>query len=98
MTKRSEQRYDEREFIERPITFRTSAHRSVRSEDVAKKGICIDISSSGLGLVADCQLQKGEVMEVHVPVGVKDVTVKVFAEVRWSAFAGDITRSGLRFL
>ncbi len=98
MIHENEKRYDEREFVERPITFNMSAHRAAPFEVISKKGICIDISSSGLGLVSNCHLHKGEVMEVHVPIGVKEVTVRVFAEVRWSAFAGDSARSGLRFL
>ncbi len=98
MLQRVEKRDVEREAFERPVTFQVSAHRAASSDELTRKGVCIDISSSGLGLATNCHLHTGEVMEVHLPIGVKDVTVRVFAEVRWSASAGGNGRTGLRFL
>jgi hypothetical protein len=93
-----ERRHHERRVFGETISYRTSGHKAGLPEDRMKKGLCVDISSGGIGLMTDREFQKGEVMELLLPIGVEDTIVPVFAELRWSTLAEGGTRVGLRFL
>jgi hypothetical protein len=58
----------------------------------------VDISTSGVGLEADDELQKGEVVKLVVPLGMGGTNLPVFAEVRWVKALGSNYRMGLQFL
>jgi hypothetical protein len=58
----------------------------------------IDISSKGIGILAPCIVDKGDVIKVFLPFSIVKSEMPVFAEVMWSKIEGESCRAGLRFL
>jgi len=58
----------------------------------------LDISPEGVGLSCDNPLSKGMILRLLSPIPEESAGFSPFAEVVWSAPAGDRFRAGLRFL
>ena len=92
-----EKRLSQRSNFRQPLVYEVSATK----QTVGRPGRMargIDISSGGVGLEADDELQKGEVVKLSVPLGMGGANIPVFAEVCWVAALGGNYRMGLRFL
>jgi hypothetical protein len=94
---KAEKRLSQRVEFKQVLEFELSAaKRLASSPERSARGI--DISPGGLGLEADDELQKGEVVKLSVPLGLGSVNIPVFAEVRWVAPFGERFRMGFQFL
>jgi len=63
-----------------------------------QKGLCLDISESGLGLRVKFALKKGEVLKLFLPIKKVHTYLPVFAEVMWANRSNGHFRMGLRIL
>ncbi len=61
------------------------------------KSIGVDISNSGIGLIAECAPERGDLMKVSLAVTVGTI-LPVFAEVMWTKLFAEHSRIGLRFI
>lgn len=94
---KAEKRQSQRVEFKQEVVFELSAvKRSYTLLEQSFQGV--DISTGGLGLEADDELQKGEVVKLYVPLGMGSVNIPVFAEVRWVVTSGDRYRIGFQFL
>ena len=96
MIKETAKRDDERKPFNSPVHFRLSAANSKQKTDVPYVGRGVDISKYGLGLISEVQFEKGDILQVLLP-AIGDITLPVFAEVRWSVPFNSF-RVGLQFL
>jgi hypothetical protein len=94
----TEKRSEVRRLFRKQISFQVSATKAGPSRNVGRTGLCVDISSGGIGLVTDCRFQRGEILKLFLPIGSEEVIAPVFAEVIWSGPSGSNTISGLKFL
>lgn len=62
------------------------------------RGLCIDISEGGIGMMTNVGVSKGQVLEIRIPVNTEDVKISAFAEVIWSRPINGKYKAGLRFL
>lgn len=97
MGSKPESRKSERQAFNKTVAFELNDRKRmfrVMQEDA----LVIDISSGGLGVAAECELEPGAVVKVAMPAGRGEVVLPVLAEVVWSKPAGRDFRAGLRFL
>lgn len=83
-------RSDERVEFKQPVSFIVGETKG--------NGLGVDISFGGIGLTADYEFKKGEILELHLPLGNSNKAVPVRAEVLWVNNSNGKTRAGLRFL
>jgi Tfp pilus assembly protein PilZ len=93
MEKRQSQRSDFTEFLKLKLS---ATHPS--ADFLVRTARGIDISTGGVGLETDDELQKGEVVKLSVPLGMGGTNIPVFAEVRWVKPLNGNYRMGLQFL
>jgi len=67
-------------------------------KNIHQKGLCLDISESGLGLTAGCNLKKGWVLKLFLPIKKVHTHLPVFAEVVRANRSNGHFRIGLRIL
>ena len=65
---------------------------------IYRNGSSTDISSEGLGLMAPYEMTEGEILKLLIPFKALDITVPVFAEVKWVQPFEQDYKAGLRFL
>lgn len=88
-------RNSERKAFTEKIFIETSAE----SSGVGKcEALCADISGQGLGLTAECRLEKAQIIKLYLPVEKAKTALPIFAEVIWAQPANERVRAGLRFL
>lgn len=88
-------RNSEREAFTEKIFIETSAE----SSGVGKcEALCTDISGQGLGLTAECRLEKAQIIKLYLSVEKAKTALPVFAEVIWAQPVNERIRAGLRFL
>lgn len=81
-----------------PIEIELSAAATSGAGALALLARGLDISSCGVGVLADLPLVKGMVLRLSCPVEGCDIRLSLFAEVAWAAPACGLFRAGLRFL
>ncbi|HEY4481635.1 MAG TPA: PilZ domain-containing protein [Candidatus Brocadiaceae bacterium] len=96
MIKGPEKRDGERKPFNSQVHFRLSADNSKQKTPVQYVGRGVDISEYGLGLISEVHLERGDILQVLLPVS-SDTTLPVFAEVRWFMPFNPF-RVGLQFL
>ena len=96
MIKETAKRDSERKPFNSQVYFRLSAVNSKQKTHVQYVGRGVDISEYGLGLISEVHLEKGDILQVLLP-AIGDITLPVFAEVRWSVPFNSF-RVGLQFL
>ena len=96
MIKEPEKRDSERKSFNSQVHFRLTAANSKQKTDVKYVGRGADISKYGLGLISEVHLEKGDILQVLLP-AIGDITLPVFAEVRWLVPFNSF-RVGLQFL
>ncbi len=95
---RTEKRGKVRKVFRRSIGLDRLVTESNGMKHIQQCGVSINISESGLALISDFALKKGEVMKVLVPVSTGGPPLPVLAEVMWTYSSDDYSRTGLRFL
>lgn len=60
--------------------------------------MCVDISSTGLGMTTHSALRKGDVLKLNFAVTDMQVTLPILTEVMWMQQVDNQYRAGLRFL
>jgi len=65
---------------------------------MCENGCFTDISSQGLGPIAPNEMTEGEILKLLISFKSIDVSVPVFAEVRWAQPFERDYKAGLRFL
>ena len=65
---------------------------------VRAMGIGRDISAAGVSFLTNCFLQRGEVLNVHVPAESEPARRTVLSEVKWTQPTRHGIRVGLRFI
>ena len=90
-----ERRRVKRKTFSRSLDFETSAFGSAA---LLGRGCGVDISSSGLGLLTVCRLEKGTVLRLIFPEYLGNIALPVFAEVTWTSRVTESVRAGLRFM
>ena len=96
MIKGPEKRDGERKPFNSQINFRLSAVNLKQKTAVPYVGRGVDISKYGLGLITEVHLERGDILQVLLP-AIGDITLPVFAEVRWLVPFNSF-RVGLQFL
>ena len=96
MIKETTKRDGERKPFNSQVHFRLSAANSKQKADVKYVGRGADISKYGLGLITEVHLERGDILQVLLP-AIGDITLPVFAEVRWLVPFNSF-RVGLQFL
>ena len=96
----SERRSAPRQVFNKIIPYKLTVKEKETDRLVNRKftGVCIDISKSGIRLTSDFIIEKGQVLELSLPVESTDVFSPVFAEVMWSMPESGYISNGLRFL
>jgi hypothetical protein len=87
----------DRKMFDESFSFELSVIEA-RVKDVKHDCIGVDISSCGLGMKTKSSLQKGSVLKFYLPMSEWEVTIPVYAQVRWAKSVNDHFRVGLRFL
>lgn len=93
-----EKRYAKRIEFKKPVGFEINIMRSGKTKNIKCKGWGVDISSYGIGAIAPCFFDNGEVLKMHLPAENVTTEVPVFAEVVWAKIENEKCRLGLRFL
>ncbi len=87
-----------RQVFSRPIEFELSATGAAGMGPTMSVAQGLDISSHGIGMLADFPLTKGMILRLSLPLNVAGAALPVFAEVAWAIPDSDYFRAGLRFL
>jgi len=70
----------------------------VKGKKMKQNAVGVDISSCGLGMKTKSSLQEGSVLKFDLPIREWEITIPVYAQVRWAKSINDHFRVGLRFL
>jgi hypothetical protein len=92
-----EKRGSERREYRHSLEVAKSASRQASGSQV-QQAMSMDISAGGLGLETPALLERGEIVQLLMPMAGTDVAMPVFAEVRWARPASAAWRVGLQFL
>ena len=87
----------ERKMFDESFSFEMSVVEG-RGKNIKQDGIGVDISSRGIGMKTRHPLQEGSVLKFYLPMREWEITIPVFAQVRWAKSINDHFRVGLRFL
>ena len=98
MSYEPEKRSEMREVFKETISFEHLAIEQTQLKNIERNGNSLDISGSGLGMTADVALETGQVVSLTLPGSKGDLSMPLFAEVRWTHPYEGCFRSGLRFL
>jgi len=100
MAPASKRRSEPRQVFNKIIQYKLTVKEKDSDRLVNRKltGACIDISMSGIRLTSHFIIEKGQVLELSLPVASTDVLSPVFAEVMWSKPIKGSINNGLRFL
>jgi len=93
-----EKRSAERIKFEKPVGLEISIMASGQVNNIKCNGLGVDVSSYGVGAIAPCFFDSGEVVKVYMPVGNAKTEMPVFAEVIWAKVEDEKCRLGLKFL
>jgi hypothetical protein len=91
--KRLNHRIDLDQVLEFVVSTTSTVHNFLKKKVKGR-----DISSGGISFESDAVLLEGELIKLLIPFGRGDVSIPVFAEVRWAEAEGESYRMGLRFL
>lgn len=94
----AEKRCSLRNAINQPVRLEltTLVQGKIRSAQI--NGICLDISSEGIGVSTTDPLRKGDVLKLHLSVSDMKVTLPILTEVKWLRRVDDQYKAGLQFL
>ena len=87
----------ERKLFDESFSFEMSVVEG-RGKNIRQDGIGVDISSCGIGMKTRHSLKEGSVLKFYLPMREWEITIPVFAQVRWTKPINDHFRIGLRFL
>jgi hypothetical protein len=93
-----EKRSKVRKLYQQPIVLERIGTESSLLQLFREEGICLDISESGFGLSAACELEEGDVVKLFLPVKKVHTKLPVLAEVVWRSRSDGHFRIGLRIL
>ena len=95
--KNADKRLCDRKMFDQSFSFEMSIVEA-RGEKIKQNGVGVDISSCGLGMKTKRSLQEGSVLKFYLPMREWEITIPVYAQVRWAKSVNDRFRVGLRFL
>jgi hypothetical protein len=95
--KNADKRLCDRKMFDQSFSFEMSIAEA-RGENVKQNGVGVDISSCGLGMKTGRSVQEGSVLKLYFPIREWEITIPVYAQVRWAKSINDNFRVGLRFL
>jgi PilZ domain len=83
---------------ERPVQFDLNFVGPKGLMNIEQKGVGVDISQHGLGLITGYPLKKDDVLRLHLSFNSAKITLPVFAKVAWAKLEKDRFRAGVQFL
>ena len=95
--KNADKRLCDRKMFDQSFSFEMSIVEA-RGKKIKQNAIGVDISSCGLGMKTKHSLQEGSVLKFYFPMREMEITIPVYAQVRWAKSVNDHFRVGLRFL
>ncbi len=95
--KNADKRLCDRKMFDQSFSFEMSIVE-VKGKKMKQNGVGVDISSCGLGMKTKRSLQEGSVLKFYLPMREWEITIPVYAQVRWAKSINDHFRVGLRFL
>jgi len=93
-----EKRLMKREKFNRPVGLAMSFIEKKEIKDLQHEALGEDISRYGLGLITKHSLTQGNVLKLLIPININNISLPVFAVVKWSEPYKDKFRAGLQFL
>lgn len=88
-----------RNAINQPVCLELVGPKQGQIRSVNIYGICVDISSEGMGITTDSTaLCEGDVLKLHLSVNDMKVTLPILSEVKWLRRVDDQYKVGLQFL
>ena len=93
-----EKRLNKREMFSRSLGFAVNFMERRRTKHIQHDAMGVDISGYGVGLVTKVSLTQGNVLKLLIPMNIDNVSLPVFAVVKWSEPCKDKFRAGLQFL
>lgn len=98
MEQNIEKRKLDRASFSYPVLFEINGTTSSLSNTLRGEGYGLDISSSGIGILTDRLLSKGDVVKLYIPLGDTNTIIPTTSEVRWAGIQDGRCRLGLKFL
>jgi len=92
-----DKRLCDRKMFDQSFSFKMSIVEA-RGKKIKQNATGVDISSFGLGMKTKHSLQEGSVLKFYLPMREWEITIPVYAQVRWAKSVNDHFRVGLRFL
>jgi hypothetical protein len=80
------------------VLYEINSMKSSPSNTIRGEGYGLDVSSSGIGILADRLLSPGDVVKLYIPLGSTKTIIPTTSEVRWTVVEDGRYRLGLKFL